>query len=66
MKKGIIVGPRIKQLFEDHNFSTKLNATERRAWEAFENDYRNFLRNEKAKNFSGIVQELISSYSANM
>ena len=45
MKKGIFIGPQIKQLFEDHDFSTKLNATERRACEAFENVCRNYLRN---------------------
>jgi len=32
-----------KQLFEDHDFSIKLNATERSAWEAFENVCGNFL-----------------------
>jgi hypothetical protein len=37
MKEGIFVGPQIKQPFGDHNISTKLNATDRRAWEAFEN-----------------------------
>jgi hypothetical protein len=37
MKQGIFLGPQIKQLFEDDDFRTKLNATERRAWEAFEN-----------------------------
>jgi hypothetical protein len=37
MKEGIFVGPQIKQLFEDRNVSTELNATDRRAWEAFEN-----------------------------
>jgi hypothetical protein len=37
MKEGIFVGPQIKQLFEDHDFSTKLNATDTRAREAFEN-----------------------------
>jgi hypothetical protein len=42
-KEGIFVGPQIKQLLEDHDFSTKLNATERRAWEAFKNICRNFL-----------------------
>jgi hypothetical protein len=35
MKEGIFVGPEIKQLFEDHDLSTKLNAAERTAWEAF-------------------------------
>jgi hypothetical protein len=42
MKQGIFVGPQIKRLFEDHNFSTKLNATDRRAWEAFEDAGRPF------------------------
>jgi hypothetical protein len=37
MKEGIFVGPQIKQLFEDQDFSTKLNATDIRTWEAFEN-----------------------------
>ena len=62
--KGILIGPQIKQLFEYHNFSTDLNATERRAWEALVNVCRNFLGNEKVENNSEIVQELISSYSA--
>ena len=34
MKEGIFADPHIKELFEDHDFSIKLNATERRAWEA--------------------------------
>jgi hypothetical protein len=37
MKEGIFVGPQIKQLFKDHNFSTELNTTDRKAWKAFEN-----------------------------
>jgi hypothetical protein len=34
-KEGIFVGPQIKELFEDLNFSTKLNSTKRKAWKAF-------------------------------
>jgi hypothetical protein len=37
MKVGIFIGLPVKQLFKDHDFSTKLNATDRTAWEAFEN-----------------------------
>jgi hypothetical protein len=37
MKEGILVGLPIKQIFEDQDFSTKLNATDGRTWEAFEN-----------------------------
>jgi len=57
------LNPQTKQLFKDQDFSTKLNSTGRRAWEAFESIYRNFLGNEKVKNYSEIVQELISPYS---
>jgi len=65
MKVWIFLGPHIKKkLLEDHDISTKLNGTERRAWKAFENVCRNFLGNEKAENYSVIVHELISSYSA--
>jgi hypothetical protein len=49
MKEGIFVGAQIKHLFAHHDFITELNATERRAWEAFENLYRNFLSNETAE-----------------
>jgi hypothetical protein len=35
MKEGIFVGPQIKQLFKDHDFSTELNATERRTYRHF-------------------------------
>jgi len=59
MKGGIFVGPQITQLFEYKDFSTKLNYTGRRAWRAFENVRRNFLGNDKAENYSEIVQELI-------
>jgi len=31
LKKGVFVGPQIKQLFKDKDFSTNLNFTERRA-----------------------------------
>jgi hypothetical protein len=64
MKEGSFVGSQIKQLFEDHDFSTELNATGWRAWMAFGNVWRTFLGNEKVENCSDIVLELISSYSA--
>ena len=64
MKEWIVADSQIKQWFEDHVFSTKLNVTERRTWEAFESVCRNFIRNKKAENYSEILQKLISSYSA--
>jgi ferritin-like metal-binding protein YciE len=35
MKEGIVVDPQLKQLIEDHVFSTKLNTTGRRGRSAF-------------------------------
>jgi hypothetical protein len=64
MKEGIFFGPKIKQLFEDHDFIIKFNATERKHWKAFETVRINSIGNEKAKKYSEIVQELISPYSA--
>jgi hypothetical protein len=64
IRKVIFFCPRNKQLFEDHDFSTKLNATEGRAWEAFKNVCRNVLGIERAEYCGEIVQDLISSYDA--
>jgi hypothetical protein len=65
MKENIFLGPKITQIFEDQNFITKLNATERRAWKAFENVCIKFRGNEKAENCLKIVKKLISPYCAN-
>jgi hypothetical protein len=58
MKEGILL---VHELFEPHDFTKKLEATERRAWEAFGSICRNLLGNEKAENYSEIVQEPILS-----
>ena len=64
IKEGIFTGPQTTQLFEDQDFSAKLNSTGRRDWETFVNICRNFPGNVKVENYSKIVQELISPYSA--
>jgi hypothetical protein len=48
MKEWIFIGPHVKQLYKFRDLSTKLNATLRKAWEAFENVWRNFPGNKKA------------------
>ena len=59
MTEGTSYGPQIKQPFEDQNFSTEVNSTERRAWKAFENVCRNFIVSERAENYGAILQVLI-------
>ena len=58
-KEGIFV----VQVSEEQDFSRKLDSTERRAWKALENVCRKFLGNEKAENYSEIVQQRISLYN---
>jgi len=36
MKEGIFVGPQIKKLFKDQDFSYKLEVYRKRVWKAFE------------------------------
>jgi hypothetical protein len=50
MKEESSFGPKITQLYDDEDFSTKLNSTQRRTWKVFENVCKNFLDNEKRKN----------------
>jgi phosphohistidine phosphatase SixA len=64
MKEGIFVCPQIAQVFKDQYFSNILNSTIIRAQKAFENICRNLLGNEKAKNYSEFVQQLITSHRA--
>jgi hypothetical protein len=47
LKQVIFVDAQIKQLFEDHDYNTKLVATERKAWQEVGNVFRNFVENEK-------------------
>ena len=63
-KEGIFIGPQITQLFEDQDFSKKLNSTEWRAQKAFEN-VQKLSGNEKVENDSETVQERTSLYCAN-
>jgi hypothetical protein len=53
MKEEIFIGLKIKKIFEERLFSTKLNSTGIGTWETFENVCRN----------SENLKEKISSYS---
>jgi hypothetical protein len=59
VKEGIFFGPQIKQLLEEYDISTKLNAKERRDWEASGKVCRNVLGKERAENYSEILHKLI-------
>jgi hypothetical protein len=47
-KIEFFIGPPITQLFEDQEFNTELNPTNTRAWNTFEEAFRNIPGNKKS------------------
>jgi len=64
IQEGIFISPQVQQLFQEPNFKNKLNAAERRARDAFENVYSNFLGNKNSENYVEIMEELLCSCRA--
>jgi hypothetical protein len=60
LREEIFFDVQIEQLLEDNDYCTKLNATERRDWEAVGKVCRNFLDNELEEKCSLIFQDMIS------
>ncbi|GBL96322.1 hypothetical protein AVEN_238686-1 [Araneus ventricosus] len=59
IKKGIFVGPQIRQLMKDTVFESKLTRKEAAAWTSFKELAKNFLGNHKAENYRQIVNNLL-------
>jgi hypothetical protein len=64
MTSSVIEPATFRLVAQCQDFSTKLNSTEIRGWQASENVCRNFLGSESAENYSEILQELIYTQSA--
>ena len=64
IKKGIFIGPKIRELMQDNPFDEDLNETERNAWLSFKRICKDFLGNHKAANYQDDVQDLLTSYKA--
>lgn len=62
IKEGVFIGPQIKAVLKNEEFESKLNKTEKRAWNAFKSVCNNFLGNKKAVNYKQLVNELIKAY----
>lgn len=62
IKEGIFVGPQIRKLMNDHNFSQCLSEKEYAAWESFKCIVKSFLGNNKSENYRQIVAELLKNY----
>jgi hypothetical protein len=51
IKKGIFVGPKIRELMQDAKFEEQLTQVEKVAWSSFKDVPKHFLGNIKAENF---------------
>ena len=62
LKEGVFIGPEIRILLLDDQFTEKLNSTELDAWKSFKQVVDNFLVKYKAENFIDIVENLLQAY----
>ena len=56
IKAGVFDGPQIRKLMNDEDFIGSMNPREALAWQAFVDVERNFLGNNRSKNFVKIVK----------
>ena len=64
LKEGIFIGPQIRKLLDDVNFTEKLTRQELRAWNSFVSIVRGFLGNTMDANYQQLVDELLDSYKS--
>jgi len=62
IKEGISIGPQIRELMQDKQFSEDLNETERKALLSVKRICKDFVGNHKASNYQDVVQDLLTSY----
>ena len=48
VKEDVFIGPQIRMLINDELFITKMNDTEKNAWQSFKDVVSNFLGNKKS------------------
>ena len=58
LKAGIFDGPQIRQLIRDPEFENSMNKVELEAWKVFFLVVKNFLGNNKARNYAELVKGL--------
>ena len=62
LKVGIFDGPQIQQLIRDPEFEKSMNEVELEAWEAFVLAVKNFLGNNKARNYAEVVNNMLTAF----
>ena len=61
LKAGIIDGPHIRQLIRDPEFENSMNKVKLEAWKAFVLVMKNFLGNNKARNYTELVNNMLTA-----
>ena len=59
---GIFDGPQIRQLIRDPEFENSMNEVELEAWKAFVLVVKNFLGNNKARNYTELVNNMLITF----
>ena len=62
LKAGIFDGPQIQQLIRDPEFEDPMNEVELEAWKAFVLVMKNFLSNNKARNYAELVNNILTTF----
>ena len=62
VKEGVFIGPQIRMLINDELFITKMNDTEKNAWQSFKDVVSNFLGNKKSPNYQTIVEQMLTNF----
>ncbi len=62
LKAGIFDSPQIRQLIRDPEFENSMNEVELEAWKAFVLVVKNFLGNNKARNYAELVNNMLTAF----
>ena len=62
LKAGIFDGPQICELIRDAEFENTMNEVELEAWKAFVLVAKNFLGNNKARNYAELVTNMLTAF----
>jgi len=64
LTEGIFVGPQIREVMKDDQFTSRLLPAELQAWNAFKDVVDNFLGNFKSDNYETIVENMVTKFQA--
>lgn len=64
LTEGIFVGPQIREVMKDEEFTSKLATVEFQAWNAFKDVVNNFLGNFKADSYKNLVENMVAKFRA--